>query len=111
MDFYNLLNTRIIMPLADKFMGTEKFKYLGMIEEMSTWSADQIRDRHLRELVNHAYQNTIHYREIFDQHGLLPSDIQGVENLSKIPVLTKNDILNAPDKFIQKNISATEHQD
>jgi len=102
------------MPLAERFMGTEIFKYLDMIKEMSTWPADRIRnwqDRRLRELISHAYQNTTYYREIFDKCGLDPSDIQGIDDLSKIPVLTKSDILNAPQKFLPKNIADIPHKE
>lgn len=36
------------------------------------------------------------YRRLFDEHGLKPSHIRGVEDLSRIPMISKNDFLVEP---------------
>jgi phenylacetate-coenzyme A ligase PaaK-like adenylate-forming protein len=56
------------------------------------WSADRLRalqDRRLRELIRHAYDRVPYYRQLFDTQRLSPSDIRSVDDLARIPVLTR----------------------
>jgi phenylacetate-CoA ligase len=108
MSIYHFLNQKLILPLADRAMGTEIIKYTDMIYDMSMWSREQIntwQNNRLKELITHAYNNTAYYKELFVQHGINPSDIQTVNDIKKVPILSKDDILNSPKKFIPKNIS------
>ncbi|WP_420628295.1 phenylacetate--CoA ligase family protein [Candidatus Leptofilum sp.] len=50
-------------------------------------------DAKLRETVRHAYENAPAVRERFEKAGIMPSDIQGVADLPKIPVLPKDEIV------------------
>jgi len=54
-------------------------------------SLDTLRSERLRATVRHAYDSVPAYRKRFDEMGLNPSDINGVEDLSKIPFTTKAD--------------------
>ena len=108
MSLINFLNEKIIVPVADRYMGTEVMKYYAMIKDMFSWTPDEIRtwqNQRLRELIDHAYNNTEYYKNLFDHNGLTPSDIEDVHDLPKIPILTKEDIIKSPEKFIPKNIS------
>jgi phenylacetate-CoA ligase len=108
MSIYHYLNEKLILPLADRAMGTEILRYTEMIQDMSTWSYDQItiwQNKRLKELINHVYRNTKFYRELFDQNDIIPSDIDTVADLKNFPVLSKDDILNSPEKFIPDNLS------
>lgn len=58
----------------------------------------------LHHLAEHAYRHTAFYRERFDAAGVKPDDIRGPEDLSKIPILTKQDIRgNFPDRIVAGN--------
>jgi len=46
----------------------------------------------LKALVTHAYQTVPYYRAIFDRAALIPSDIQTLDNLKALPLLTKAEI-------------------
>ena len=108
MSIIHYINQKLILPFADRAMGTEILKYVDTIKKMSTWTTDEIKNwqnKRLKELITHAYQNTAYYKELFDQHSINPSDITNDTDLLKIPILTKEDILNSPEKFIPKNIS------
>ncbi len=53
-----------------------------------TWSRAQLLDyqsRRLRPIVLHAYRRVPRYRRLFDEAGLKPADIRGLEDLSRIP--------------------------
>ena len=56
------------------------------------------RNRHLQRLVNHAYHHVAYYRRLFDQHGLIPSDIRTVEDLYRIPVTTRRELKDVPEE-------------
>jgi phenylacetate-CoA ligase len=42
----------------------------------------------------HTYDTVPYYRKVFRERGLSPSDIKSVDDLVKLPVLTKADIRN-----------------
>ena len=74
MSFINFLNEKIIVPVADKSIGAEIMKYLAMINTMASWSLEEIRawqNQRLRDLIEHAYNNTQYYRDLFDEKGQL----------------------------------------
>jgi phenylacetate-CoA ligase len=46
----------------------------------------------LKSMVNHAYSHVSYYRELFDSIGLKPQDIVTLDDLKRIPFLTKKEI-------------------
>jgi phenylacetate-CoA ligase len=51
-----------------------------------------IQDRRLREIVRHAYETVPFYRRLFDREGLSPREVRGVEDLTSIPIIAKEDL-------------------
>ena len=51
-----------------------------------------INDR-IHDLVKHAYERAPAIRNLMNEAGLAPSDIQGAEDLAKIPVLSKDSLI------------------
>lgn len=51
----------------------------------------ELQNERLRETVEHAYENVPFYRERFDELGITPDDINGVEDIEKLPMTTKED--------------------
>jgi len=47
----------------------------------------------LRCAISHAYRNVPHYKRIFDDLRISPGDIKSVDDLHKIPILTKEQVL------------------
>lgn len=63
--------------------------------EIECASQDQIRawqDERLVKQVRHVYDNVEMYRKRMDAKGLKPEDIKGVEDLHKLPFITKDDL-------------------
>lgn len=58
------------------------------------------RDQQIRALVFHAYWNVPYYRDLMDRHGLRPEEIRSAENLSLLPVTTKQDLRAAGSKCL-----------
>ncbi|MGB1653362.1 MAG: phenylacetate--CoA ligase PaaK [Acidimicrobiales bacterium] len=67
-------------------------------EPIETASIDELRslqtERLQATLVN-AYENIAHYRRAFDNAGVTPGDIRGLDDLSALPFLVKDDLRNA----------------
>ncbi|WP_308754482.1 phenylacetate--CoA ligase [uncultured Anaerotruncus sp.] len=66
--------------------------------EIECASREQIRawqDERLVETVEHAYKNVEFYRRKMDEKGVRPSDIKSVDDLCKLPFLTKADLRDA----------------
>lgn len=56
----------------------------------------RVQERKLRRLVRHAYEHVAHYREAMDERGLRPDDIRGLEDLARLPILTKERLQSLP---------------
>lgn len=57
----------------------------------------ELRSRKLRRLVRHVYERVPFYRRRFDDAGVRPGDIRTVSDLSKLPVISKQEIIDAPN--------------
>jgi len=58
--------------------------------------------RRLKVLLNYAYQNVPYYAELFNRIRFKISDINSLKDLERIPVLTKDDVINNFDKMISR---------
>jgi phenylacetate-CoA ligase len=63
--------------------------------EIPTLSLDELRHlqtQRLRETISAAYDRVPHYRRAFDAKGVTPDDIQTLEDVARLPFLTKADL-------------------
>jgi len=51
----------------------------------------ELQSERLRETVEYAYENVPFYREKLDEMGVAPSDIEGIEDVTELPMTTKED--------------------
>ncbi len=68
---------------------------LADLVEQETWTPDRLRAlqaRRLRRVIRHAFERSPFYRSRFEERGLTPKDIQTVEDLRKLPILTKDQV-------------------
>jgi len=61
-------------------------------ECMSREEMNELQGRRLRHTVERVYHNVPFYRKKMHELGLEPGDIQGIEDLSKLPFTTKQDL-------------------
>ncbi len=97
----------MILPTAEMYVGTCASKWLKRLKGMTLWSAEDVcswQDEQMRLLVKHAYEHTRYYREIMDQRGLTPDDIQTREDLKKLPILTKEIVRSRYEDLIADNM-------
>ncbi len=78
-------------------------------KEIETASHEQIRawqSERLVKTVKHVYENNTYYRKLMDEKGVTPDDIKGVDDLHKLPFLTKDDLREAyPYGLMSKPLS------
>ena len=92
---YSYLAEKIVYPLGDMALGTSVVKYYHWLQKTQWWPPEkliELQNTKLQVLINHAYQNVPYYRRLCDERGLTDKDIQTVEDLAKLPILTKKDI-------------------
>lgn len=79
---------------------------LNFLRDSQWWSEEQLRtyqNAQLQALVHHAYTSVRFYRDLFDQIGLKPADIESVDDLPKIPLLRKEDFKNNPSPLFSQD--------
>ncbi len=54
-----------------------------------------IQNEKLVKQVKHVYENVEYYRNLMDEKGVKPEDIQSIDDLHKLPFLTKADLRDA----------------
>ena len=69
--------------------------YQPEIECASREEIRAIQDEKLVKQVKHVYENVKYYRDLMDEKGVKPEDIQSVDDLHKLPFLTKADLRDA----------------
>jgi phenylacetate-CoA ligase len=85
----------VTMPLH-KWMLTRRGEVYYRDLKRSQWLApDRVRglqEERLRRIVDHAYRHVPFYRQRFDERGLKPGDVRRLEDLARLPLLTKDDV-------------------
>ena len=69
--------------------------YQKEIETMSREDMKKLQSEKLVKQVKHVYENVPYYRDLMDQKGVKPDDIQSIDDLHKLPFLTKADLRDA----------------
>lgn len=69
--------------------------YQKEIETMSREEMKKLQSEKLVKQVKRVYENVPYYRDLMDKKGVKPEDIQGIDDLHKLPFLTKADLRDA----------------
>ena len=76
------------------------------IETMSPDALKKLQSERLVAQVKHVYENVPYYRKLMEEKGVTPEDIQSVDDLHKLPFLTKADLREAyPYGLLAKPLS------
>lgn len=68
------------------------------IETMPKNEIKELQNMKVKEIVKHAYNNSIFYRQKFDTANVKPEDIKNVEDLKRIPIFRKDELRVLRDK-------------
>ena len=73
----------------------EKRYFQKEIETMPVEEIKKLQSEKLVKQVKHVYENVEYYRNLMEEKGVTPDDIKGIEDLHKLPFLTKADLRDA----------------
>ena len=73
----------------------EKRYYQPEIETMPVEELKALQSERLVKQVKHVWDNVPYYRKKMEEKGVTPDDIKGIEDLHKLPFLTKDDLRDA----------------
>ena len=80
--------------------------YQKDIETMPVEEIKKLQSEKLVKQVRHVYDNVPYYRHLMEEKGVTPDDIKGIEDLYKLPFLTKADLRDAyPYGLLAKPLS------
>ena len=92
---YSLFARNFLLPIYDGLRGTSRFKSSRILEK-TQWLAykevARLQQRNLRAILKHAYETFPYYRRVFKDRGLSLDDVKCVDDLVKLPILTKADV-------------------
>ena len=94
-----------IFFLGGKILGDNVDIHLGKLLETQWYSRNKLEElqwKKFKVMLQHAYDNSPLYRGKFDIYGVKPSNIQNHSDLSKLPILTKNELRNSHDSILSK---------
>ncbi len=60
----------------------------------------RLQDKKLRALVKHSYDNVPYYHYLFERANLRPDDVKTVDDLWKVPISKKKDILYSSETYV-----------
>ena len=69
--------------------------YQKEIETMPVEDLKKLQSEKIVKQVKHVYENVAYYRNLMDEKGVKPEDIQSIDDLHKLPFLCKADLRDA----------------
>ncbi|KYC52775.1 MAG: AMP-binding enzyme [Candidatus Methanofastidiosum methylothiophilum] len=69
------------------------------IETMKRQDLENYQLKHLKNILKHAYYNSLFYRDTFNSAGVSPDDINSLDDLQKLPLMIKDDIRKDQEAF------------
>jgi phenylacetate-CoA ligase len=91
-----LLELYFLLTPFHKWMITRQFRSLFFSLRRSQYlSRADLREfqlRRLRRMVRHAYNHVPFYRQSMDAAGVTPDDIRSLEDIARLPMLSKDDV-------------------
>lgn len=87
-----LIAKYIGFPIQDYVKKTSILPTLRFLLESQYWDEEQMyhyRLKKLQRLVQYAYRHVQYYTELFNNHDIMPDDIKTLDDIEKIPILTK----------------------
>ena len=102
-----------VYRISDLLFHTHIADWYSKIRKMLRWSPDRIatwQSERMKELVADAYRFSPYYRQLFDSLSLKPEDIRTVDDLEKIPPLTKEIIRDHYDDILLRGKSGLHYR-
>ena len=100
---------RILMPFYEAIKGKNLLQNINEYQHHLTWTPEQLKAhqwRELKKLLEHAFNNTSFYPELWAKAGIHSiDDIQSMADFEKLPLVTKDDISKHYQALVAANYS------
>jgi len=93
---------KLIYLLGIQYYNPRIWSYYHYLKQSESWSRDQLISNQIekcRDFLVWAYEKTPYYRELFDNSGFEPDKFKYIDDIKKIPITTKKDLLNKNDQI------------
>ncbi len=106
-DWYSHVVKRIVAPLWAMREASPYLRHLEELEGADRIPLSQVRERQFRKLsllIKHAVEHTDYYHHRFADAGISPDDIRSLDDIVKLPILSKDDIRANQKAMVADNI-------
>ena len=104
MSLYSTFLRHTALPFMFKrYNRSSALRHKKFYDQSQFWSRQQLLDyqfQRLDELLQHAYDSCAFYRRSFDAHGLTPASLKSLDDLSRFPILSRDDVYGHSDELI-----------
>src|SRR5687768_15887991 len=94
-DLYGIVFQELLYPAWESGLRRRPtLRHLRWLERTQWCSADELRalqEAELGKLLAHAEKNVPHARRSFQRAGVHPDDVRSLDDLSKLPLLTREE--------------------
>ena len=101
---------KILYGCGQKLRGLDVIERLKQLQGMEKWTHNDIKRfqvEKLKRLVSHAYHNVTFYRKLWDQAGVTTEQIKSLEDLSRLPKVTKRLLVQAGELSLDQRYPKT----
>jgi len=103
---------KMIFQLSYRMKRPQVLRYYDEFEKTQWLPFEELQERQteqLQKLIAFAYKNVPYYTHVFDKLGLKPSDIANIQDLEKLPILTKQMIKQNWQDFLPQASKGLEY--
>jgi phenylacetate-CoA ligase len=96
-----------LLPIFYKIKGYKRLEYYFELEKRNQSSYQELKELQwikLKNLLNYCYNNIPYYKFLFDSNNIHPHDIKNEGDFKKIPILTRDIIINNYEGLFDPNI-------
>ena len=95
-----MIDTAVLLQLVKGYFFDVDIVWRKTREEIK-----KLQNKRLRRIIRYAYSVPVYHKK-YKKAGVRPDDIKGIEDIEKLPVITKEDIReNFPDGIVPKNFN------
>lgn len=84
---------------------TETYNLLKATQYWTKEQHEEYQIKQLKQLLNHSYNNVPYYHNLFNEAGFNPDKFKYLDEMAKIPFLTKDIVMNNIEDLKAKNFS------
>lgn len=100
------MSKHIFYPIIERVANGSTFSCFKLLQRTQWLPPEELRrlqEQQLRALVTYAYENVPYYRRLFEDRGIDLDGIKSIQDLGKLPVLTRQIIRDNSSSLVAQN--------